>query len=150
MTDSWDKHFLRRARVVAGASKDPSSQIGAVLVKDRRQVSDGFNGFPPGIADDGRLHDRETKYRLVVHAEMNAILRAPRQDTVGATLYLWGFEGPPCSNCAKHLIAAGVTRIVASGTPTPARWADSLAEAEEILREAEVGLRYYPESEIEL
>jgi len=148
MTTRWDIHFLRLARECSRMSKDPSTKVGAVIVKDRRVFSTGFNGFAPGVADDHRLNDRAKKYALVIHAEMNAIIYAGRESQ-GATLYLWGFEGAPCANCAKHLAAAGVVRVVASGPPIPERWADSLAEAERILYEADVGIRYYHRSEVE-
>jgi len=139
----WDMHFLRVARECAMMSKDPSSQIGAVIVKDRRIVSTGFNGFPPGIADDHRLEDREEKYKMVVHAEVNAVIEAGRANARGGELYLWGYEGPPCTNCAKSLLAAGITHVVGSGTKTPDRWADSLREAEALLAEAGVHVTRY-------
>lgn len=137
----WDLHFLRTARLVREMSKDPSSKIGAVLVKDRRVIATGYNGFPRGIADDERLHDRAVKYELVVHAEMNCLLQAG-QDARDATMYLYGYRGAPCRNCAKHLIQAGVSLYVATGEPTPDRWQDDLAAAEDTLREAGVGIRF--------
>lgn len=139
--DKWDRHFMQAARLASLMSKDPSSKIGAVLVKDRRIVGTGFNGFPPGIADDARLHDRAEKYELVVHAEMNAILQAGR-DSRGATLYMYGFESPPCRNCTKHAIAAGVVRVVGCGIPTPERWQANLAAAGGTLAEAGIRMTY--------
>lgn len=129
-------------------SKDPSTQIGVVLVKDRRVVGTGYNGFPAGIADDKRLHDRDEKLALVVHAEMNAILNAGHESR-GATLYMWGFTSAPCRNCTKHVIAAGITKVISSGIPTPERWQDDLRASEETLREAGVGLRFYDPRELE-
>jgi dCMP deaminase len=132
---------MRLAREASHMSKDPSTRIGAVLAKDRRVVGTGFNGFPPGIADDKRLHDRDEKYELVVHAEMNAILQAGR-DAKGGTLYMYGFRSAPCRNCTKHLIAAGVIRVVGCGIPTPERWQANLEAAESTLAEADIGLAY--------
>lgn len=145
--DKWDRHFLRVARECALLSKDPSSQIGAVIVKDRRIISTGFNGFPPGIADDRRLHDREEKLKLVVHAEANALLDAGR-GSKGATLYMFGFQSAPCDNCTKHVIAAGITRVVGGGTLVPERWKANLAASEETLREAGVAFVGYTMGEI--
>ena len=65
----WDKRFLGLAAHVAEWSKDPSTQVGAVVANGKKVVSLGFNGFPQGLSDDHRLHDRETKYSLVLHAE---------------------------------------------------------------------------------
>ena len=67
---------MREARNASTMSKDPSSKVGAVLVKDRRIVGTGFNGFPRGLHDDRRLWDREQKLPRIVHAEMNAIINA--------------------------------------------------------------------------
>jgi dCMP deaminase len=136
-TDKWDWRFWRIAEQVATWSKDPSSHIGAVIVKDRKIMATGFNGFPPGIADDGRLYNREAKYLHVVHAEMNAIIQAGHAAR-GATLYLSGFHCPPCSNCSKHLIAAGIERIVFRGVDVPERWKDDCNTSWAMLREAGV------------
>ena len=70
--NKWDYRFLRMALMVSHYSKDPKSKIGAVLVShDRRYLSYGYNGFPRGISDDGRLHDRELKRKLVDNPEEN-------------------------------------------------------------------------------
>ena len=72
----WQIHFMRAAREASLLSKDPSTKVGAVLVKLNRIIGSGFNGFPPGIADDDRLYDRNVKLMRIVHAEMNAIFDA--------------------------------------------------------------------------
>lgn len=149
LIDKWEVHFLRLAREASLMSKDPSAKVGAVLVRDRRVVGTGYNGFPPGIADNRRLHDRDEKLALVVHAEMNAILQAGRTHANGATLFLWGFLGAPCRNCTKHIIAAGIDRVVVSGRQVPDRWAEDLARAEKTLDEGGVGIRFYSPFELE-
>lgn len=135
----WDNHFMRLAREASLMSKDPSTKVGAVIVKDRRVVGTGFNGFPKGIADDARLDDRQKKYELIVHAEMNALLDAGREAD-GATLYLYGFRSAPCLNCCKHLIQSGVKCVVAWGPELPGRWVGEVEKAAEVLEEADVGL----------
>lgn len=75
----WDRRFLALAKQVAGWSKAPSSQVGAVAVLDRRILATGFNGFPVGMADDPRLCDRESKYPRIVHAEQNVVAWAARE-----------------------------------------------------------------------
>ena len=131
----WHRHFLGIAELASLMSKDPSTKVGCVLVKDRRVVGTGFNGFPKGIRDDGRLEDREKKYALVVHAEMNAILDAGRE-AEGSTLYLYGFTGCPCQNCTKHAIAAGVNRVIAADVgECPERWKPELDAAEKTWKE---------------
>jgi dCMP deaminase len=135
----WDQRFMELARLVSTWSKDPSTKIGVALVKDRKVVSTGYNGFPAGIADDDRLHDRPVKYTLVVHAEMNALLQAGH-DASHSTAYLWGFPGPPCQQCAKHLIQAGVKRVVTRAGEDNPRWAEDFKIARAMLAEAGVTL----------
>jgi dCMP deaminase len=108
---NWDEYFLKIAAVAASKSKDPSTQVGAVIVRpDRTIVSVGYNGFPRGIADTPeRLNDRPTKYSLVVHAEMNAILSA-RESLYGYTLYTVPFM--PCDRCFVHVIQTCIKRVV--------------------------------------
>jgi dCMP deaminase len=146
----WDRHFIDMALLCASMSKDPRTQVGAVIVGPDLEVrSTGFNGFPRDVADtQKRLHDKETKLRLVVHAEVNAILNAARVGIPlkGCTLYLaatddtgavWG--GPPCTRCSLDVIQAGITRVVSlpfkAGEST---WAADVAAAGELLREAGV------------
>ena len=75
----WDRKFIEMAVLVSSWSKDPSTKVGCVVAdSDHAQLSEGFNGFPRGIADDDRLHQRETKYRLIVHAEANTMAEAGR------------------------------------------------------------------------
>lgn len=134
----WDKRFLDLARHVATWSRDPSTQVGCVIVNPRRQiVSTGFNGFPVGVDDDpARYADRPTKYLMILHAEMNAVLQAGG-DVRGGTAYV---THPPCSQCAAVLIQAGIVRIVTvkPDAGMAERFRDSFAAAEIMLREAEV------------
>lgn len=139
----WDLRFMEIALDVSRWSKDPSTKVGAVVVQGRRIRATGYNGFPRGIADDGRLEDRLTKYAIVVHAEMNAVLDAGR-DCEGATLYLHGMPGPPCSSCAKHMIQAGIRRVVTRAGETPERWREDLERSRALLAEAGVELVELP------
>jgi len=134
----WDKRFLTIADLIATWSKDPSTKVGAVIVKNRRIIATGYNGFPPKIADDGRLQNRDEKYSLIIHAEMNALIQAGGAAD-GASLYLSGFNGSPCRNCAKHLITAGIASIVHwNGAVERQEWLIELNLAKEIFEEAGV------------
>ena len=108
---NWDKRFLELAKLVGSWSKDPSTQVGAVIVdKDKRIVSIGFNGFPKGVEDsEKRLVDREQKYDIIIHAEANALMFAGKS-VEGCTLYTWPFQ--PCSRCAGLIIQSGIKRVV--------------------------------------
>lgn len=137
MIDKWDNRFLRLAEHISGWSKDPSTQTGAVIVDTKRRIiSTGYNGFPQGVEDrDEWLADRETKYALMVHCEMNAILFA-RQHLGGCTLYTWPFLS--CRRCATVVIQSGITRCVAPTCPSDkwARWGEELDASYVLLREA--------------
>lgn len=111
----WDRRFLELAQLVAGWSKDPSTQCGAVIVRQDRTVAGvGFNGFPRGIEDmRGRLLDREFKLAVVIHAEENALLHV-REPVAGCTVYTHPLL--PCPRCAAKLIQAGIVRVVAPKT----------------------------------
>lgn len=115
-------------------------------------MKDGIgNGFPRGIADTSeRLNDRDTKLKLIVHAERNAILNAARVGVSikGCTLYLaatddtglvWG--GPPCTHCTIEIIQTGIVEIVSYPVKAiPSRWHDDLKMARELL--CECGMHY--------
>jgi len=140
----WDLRFLALAEHVASWSKDPSTQVGAVIVRpDRTIASLGYNGFPRWIADtDERLNDRETKYKLMVHCEMNAIISA-REPLKGYTLYVHPFM--TCARCAVHIAQAGISRVVAPVMPQDKseRWADAFRDAEGIYGECKIEFTYY-------
>lgn len=151
--DRWDHHFLQLALAHAAMSKDPSTKVGAVIVgPDREIISAGFNGFPRGILDsDERLNDRDTKMRLVVHGEMNAILAAARRGIAlkGCVMYVaatdksgmvWG--GPPCTRCTVETIQSGIGEIVSYPIKSaPSRWHDDLQYARALLIEAGIAYR---------
>ena len=84
----WDKYFMDLAGLVSSKSKDPSTKVGAVVVRpDRTIAAMGYNGFPRGVLDlPERYADRPTKYSMVVHAEANAIVSA-KGDLAGCKIY---------------------------------------------------------------
>lgn len=140
----WDTRFLNLAAHTAQWSKDPSTKVGAVIVdKNQRVVSLGYNGFPRGVEDSPeRLDDRATKYKLVVHAEENAILFAQR-DLSGHTMYLSPL--PPCSSCTGKVIQSGITRVVSAVPPEgiPERWMEDIQLAGRLCKEAKVVRELY-------
>ena len=110
----WRNRYLSLAKNVASWSKDPSRKVGAIAVGSKGQIlSQGYNGFPRGILDsDDRLNDRPTKYKYVVHAEMNVIYNATFNGVSldNSTLYVYGL--PACSECAKGIIQVGIKRVI--------------------------------------
>ena len=155
MSDRWDEHFLRMALEQCRMSKDPRTRVGAVIVGPDREVrSTGFNGFPRLVCDSpDRLNDQAVKLKLMVHAEMNAVLAAARTGVAlkGCTLYLaatdgesvWG--GPPCIRCSVEIIQAGIVCIVSRPRrEKPSKWHEDMPLTAEILNEAGVERRYLP------
>lgn len=112
---SWDEYFMGVAILSSKRSKDPDTQVGVCIVDPNKVIlSTGYNGFPIGISDDLFNWDREdrgegSKYDLVVHAEINAILNASGKSLRGATLYTKLF---PCLSCAKAIIQSGIKEVV--------------------------------------
>lgn len=90
-------------------SKDPSTKVGAAIFDDKRRViSMGYNGFPRGVEDsDDRLHDREVKYKMVLHAEQNAMAFATAP-LHGSTLFC---THPCCTQCAAMAIQRGIKHV---------------------------------------
>lgn len=148
----WDRRFLALAEVIATWSKDPSTQTGCVVVdEDRAIVATGYNGFPRGVRDtQDRYENRELKYQLVAHCDSNAVFSAARRGVslAGATMYL---TGPPCNECTKAIIQAGITRVAwprdnkfEQDEATRARWASSIGISEQMAEEAGVEFTRVP------
>jgi len=140
MNDKWHKRYLGLAREVASWSKDPSRKIGAVAVGSKGQVlAQGYNGFPRGIQDnESRYEDRELKYKLVVHAEMNLIYNATYTGVSldGSTVYVTGL--PVCSECAKGVVQVGIKRVIMPAADYPNKWLESFERTSDMFGEAGV------------
>ncbi len=110
---NWDEYFMGVSLLAAKRSKDPNTQVGACIVDENNIIlSTGYNGFPFGCSDDDYPWEREgenTKYKYVVHAELNAILNANGKSLKGARIYVDLF---PCNECAKAIIQSGISEVV--------------------------------------
>ena len=143
ISPSWNKKYLLLAQHISSWSKDPSTKVGAVAVGGVGQIlATGFNGFPRGIDDNKkRLTDREEKYKLVVHAEMNCIYNATHNGVSlkDSTLYVWGL--PVCSECAKGVIQVGVKHVVMPKYDVISeKWFNSFEQTKKVFDE--VGVTY--------
>ncbi len=105
-----DKRYLRMAKIWAENSYCIRRQVGALLVKDKMIISDGYNGTPSGFENICEDEDGKTK-PYVLHAEANAISKIAKSgnSSNGATLYV---TTSPCIECAKLIIQAGIKRVV--------------------------------------
>jgi len=153
----WHRRFLHMAGLVASWSKDPSTRVGAVIVRPGSWtvVTTGYNGFPRGVeemesVDEGlviatQYNDRwkrPQKYQWVEHAERNAIYQAAREGQAidGCVLYL-NWNPCPCTGCARAIIQAGIVEVVGDDRPFEGKgeqWEADLAIAREMLDEAGV------------
>jgi len=113
---SWDHYFMEIARQVAQRSTCPRARVGAIIVRDRRILTTGYNGAPKGLP-----HCSETGCIIVdghcvraVHAEQNAIIQGAYHgvSVAGGTIYV---THQPCQTCAKMIINAGLKRVVYGG-----------------------------------
>ncbi len=140
-SEKWNRRFVELAKLVATWSKDPSSQVGAVIVDDhRRIVSTGYNGFAVGVDDlPERLNDREVKYKIILHAEENAIMFA-RRDLTGCSLYVTNL--PPCAHCASLIVQSGIKDVYAVCNEIPDRWKESYDLTCQVFNEAGVTLKF--------
>lgn len=124
----WQQRWaIELAEHVAKLSKDPSTQVGAVIFDPKRRiVSAGYNGFARGVYDaPERLENRDIKYKLILHAEKNAILFA----TTPLDNCTMAITHPCCAQCAAQVIQSGIKYVVWP-KPEPAffeRWADDYA-----------------------
>lgn len=139
---SWDRYFVDMAVLVSARSKDRSTQVGAVIVRDQTVISTGYNGFPRGVDDEvDERHERPAKYLWTCHAEENAILNASRigASTQGSTIYVTPLGC--CARCARGIHQAGITRVVVHQSEHRDDWGDDQLVAEEIFQEAGIQLQ---------
>jgi dCMP deaminase len=119
---SWDEAFMFSAFSAATRSSCLHIKTGAVIVKDKRIISSGYNGAPPGIRNCLELGCRKEREGIAfsdkgkgvcrgIHAEINAISQISRDNLKGTTIYTVYF---PCSSCAKAIVGNGITEVVYS------------------------------------
>lgn len=106
----YDRAYLRLAQNWAMLSHCTRKKVGAIIVKDRMIISDGYNGTPSGFSNACENNEGETHW-YVLHAEANAILKVAKStnNTEGSTLYL---THSPCKDCSKLILQSGVKRVV--------------------------------------
>jgi len=106
----FDIRYIKMARVWATNSYCKRRQVGALIVKDRMIISDGYNGTPSGFENECEDENNSSK-PYVLHAEANAITKVAKSNnsSEGATLYI---TASPCMDCAKLIIQAGIIRLV--------------------------------------
>ena len=143
---NYSQYFMGVAMLSSKRSKDPSTQVGAVIVTpDNRIIGAGWNGMP-NVADNDKIfpwgkdspNPVENKYMYVVHAEPNAICHAS-ESVRGCTMYLTWF---PCAECAKSIVQSGISKIVYLHEHTTDRYQDSMEAARRIFDGCGVNCMY--------
>lgn len=133
--NNLDKRYIRMARIWAENSYCNRRQVGALIVKDKMIISDGYNGTPSGFENVCEDENNVTK-PYVLHAEANAITKIARSSNSSddATLYV---TAAPCIECAKLIIQAGIKRVVYSSHYR-------LEEGIELLKRAQIEVLFIP------
>ena len=133
-----DRRYLRMAKIWAEHSYCQRRQVGALIVKDKMIISDGYNGTPSGFENVCEDDNNVTK-PYVLHAEANAITKIARSgnNSDGATLYV---TDSPCIECAKLIIQAGIKRVVYAKEYR-------LKDGIELLQRARIEVKYIPTEE---
>lgn len=144
MSLKWHHRYLALAGHISEWSRDPSSKIGAIAVgSDKQILATGYNGFPRGIEDTSeRLDNREIKYSMTIHAEMNCIYNASLTgiSLKGSSIYIHGL--PVCSSCSLGIIQAGISCVVIreNDINKSEKWKDSWELSKSLLDEAGVDI----------
>ncbi|BCL72987.1 putative deoxycytidylate deaminase [Vibrio nigripulchritudo MADA3029] len=148
MISKWAQRFFQMAELVGSWSKDPSTQVGAVITKHNRIVSVGFNGYPHGISDSAETDERDMKYLKTLHAEENAILFAKR-DLDNCEIWVTHF---PCPNCAAKIIQTGIKAVhcPAQTEDFLSRWGDKIQVSQSMFEEAGVEVDWLPLEDLDL
>ncbi len=147
---NWHEYFFSLVEVVKTKSKDPSTQVGCVIVGLHNEViSTGFNGLPIGVKEKEDRLVRPKKYLYYEHAERNAIYLAGRRGIpTGTRIYL---EWMPCADCARAIIQSGIKDVWINGdkydpfnlTEADKRWEESQEAAKEMFLESGISLCIY-------
>ncbi|GGX66856.1 dCMP deaminase family protein [Saccharospirillum salsuginis] len=140
MASKWALRFFQLAELVGSWSKDPSTQVGAVITQGNRVISLGFNGYPHGVSDRADIEDRELKYAKTIHAEENAILFA-KGDLTDCDIWATHF---PCPNCAAKIIQTGISRVHCPEQTADylSRWGEKIKISESMFAEAGVQVHW--------
>jgi dCMP deaminase len=150
VTPTWDELFMRHAYLIASKSKDARTKIGAVMVRDRHVISEGYNGLPIGVDDCcPERQERPEKYFWFEHAERNSVFVCARHGTrtEGAVMFT---QGIPCAECCRAVIQAGLVEVVVHKQWQDYQYANpatSISQGKDrcikMLGEAGVGIRVF-------
>lgn len=139
----WVDMFTNIAVAASGKSKDPSTKVGAVLIRPDKTIAGvGFNGYPARITDNPH-HSREDRLLRTVHAEKNALAFIRDTTMTGYTMVV---THHPCADCALDIANTGITQVLYRKNPDfDERWKESTEKAKAIFEEARIELIAIPD-----
>jgi dCMP deaminase len=145
---NWTEYFLGIAEQIKLKSKDESTQIGAVIVGEGKNIlSTGYNSFPRGLDDSLKeRQERPEKYFWIEHAERNAIYNAALEGVSlkNSTIYLT--SGLPCMDCARGIVNSGIKVVWCKRvctTKNKEKWEESQRKSLQLLNECGIDVCYY-------
>lgn len=147
---SWDELFMRHVYLIASKSKDTRTKIGAILVRDKRVISEGYNGMPMGVCDcKPERFERPEKYFWFEHAERNSVYTCARYGIATEKTVMFT-QGVPCADCARAVIQGGISEVVVHKQWQHfekefywEKWLDSTKRSTAMLEEAGIPVRVY-------
>lgn len=139
----WQNFYMKMAKLTSEMSKDPSTKVGAVIVRpDKTLCSIGFNGLPSRIPDYSKyLGDRNLKLQTILHAEENAILNSKDISLNDYAIYIYGL--PPCLKCSSIIIQSKISKIYFCCEKIPERYLENYEETKKFCKVAEIRLQRY-------
>lgn len=146
----WDEVFMRHAYLISSKSKDKRTKIGAVIVRDKHVISEGYNGMPIGVNDDlPERHERPEKYFWFEHGERNAVFSCARFgiSCLGGVMYT---QGIPCADCSRAVIQGGLSEVVVHAQWQSwekqfgwEKWIQSAERSKKMFEEAGIKIRVF-------
>lgn len=145
---SKDEYYMLLAFLTSSRSKDPNTQVGAIIVSsDNKPISSGYNGIPRRIDDNKVDWSRPNKYSYIHHAEDNAIWHADKKFLEGATIYV---TMHPCKHCMLDIVRSGIYKVVYYGNTTATMLNDEeTMKAKQIAADGGVELVEYSSTQVE-
>lgn len=134
MVPTWDDYYMALTYVIAARSKDPSTQVGAIIVdQNNRPLGIGYNGAPQRISDKEINWKRPDKYIYIEHAEINAMDHSSHAgySFAGSTIYV---SAMPCPNCMRRIVSRHIKRVVYGQTAVNMLAADVVAQTKEMAK----------------
>lgn len=145
---SWDELFMLHAYLISSKSKDTRTKVGAVLIRDKSIISEGYNGIVNGVLDEkSERFERPEKYFWFEHAERNSVYHCARHGiaTEGVVMYT---QGIPCSDCARAVVRAGIKEVVVHEEWQKLfidnkKWEESIRRSKIMFEEAGIKVRVF-------